>query len=101
VDANKRDGILLETAKTFDQKVEHADSCVRNLGIRFTTVVDNLDNKVELAYAGWPDRLYLIGKDGRIAWKGEPGPKGFKPPELEAAIETELKRLDRRVTETK
>ena len=77
--------------------MEHADSCVRNLGIRFTTVVDNLDNKVELAYAaGWPDRLYLIGKDGRIAWKGEPGPKGFKPPELEAAIEAEWMRLSRR-----
>jgi len=31
--------------KTFNQKVQHADSCVRNLSIKFTTVVDNLDNR--------------------------------------------------------
>jgi hypothetical protein len=42
------------------------------------------------AYNALPDRLYLIGKDGRIAFKGGHGPLGFKPAELEAAIETEL-----------
>jgi len=47
---------------------------------------------VELDYAGWPDRLYLIGKNGRIAFKGGPGPKGFLPAELEAAIKAELRR---------
>ena len=92
VKANERDKVFLQSAKTFDQKEENADACVRNLGIKFTTVVDNFDNKVELTYAGWPDRLYLVGKDGRIAWKGGPGPKEFKPPDLEAAIESELKR---------
>jgi len=47
---------------------------VRNLGITFATVVDNMDNQVELNY-GWPDRLYLVGMDGRIAFKGGPGVK--------------------------
>ena len=92
VPANQRDGVLLETAKTFDDKEENAAACVRNLGIKFTTVVDNMDNQVELNYAGWPDRLYLVGVNGRIAWKGGPGPQGFKPPELEAAIQAELQR---------
>jgi hypothetical protein len=50
-----------------------------------------MDAQVELNYMGWPDRLYLIGKDGRIAWKGDPGPQGFKPPLLESAIEKEIK----------
>ncbi len=90
--ANKRDGIELASAKDFGQKEEHATSCVRNLGIKFTTVVDEMDAKVEGNYAGWPDRLYLIGRDGRVAWKGAPGPAGFKPPELEAAIQKELSR---------
>src|SRR4051794_9477999 len=81
---NEEDGIRLTAAKTFGEKEETADACVRNLGIGFTTVVDNMDNQVELEYAGWPDRLYLIGKSGRIAFKGGPGPKGFLPAELEA-----------------
>ena len=90
--ANEKAGILIESAKTFDEKQEHATACVRNLGIKFTTVVDGMDNRVELNYAGWPDRLYLVGKDGHIAWKGDPGPQGFKPPELEAAIQAALQR---------
>ena len=70
----------------------NASSCVRNLGIKFTAVVDNMDAKVELNYMGWPGRLYLIGKDGRIGWKGNPGPQGFQPPQREAAIQKELQK---------
>ena len=53
-------------------------------------LVDTIDNRVERAYSGFPDRLYLIGRDGRIAFQGGPGPFGFKPDELERAIEHEL-----------
>jgi hypothetical protein len=88
---NVRDGVLLSAAKDFGEKEGYASSCVRKLGIKFATVVDNMDAKVELNYMGWPDRLYLVGKDGRIAWKGGPGPQGFQPPMLEAAIQKELK----------
>ena len=44
------------------------------------------------AYGAWPDRLYLVGRDGRIAFQGGTGPFGFLPEELEAAIEEELDR---------
>jgi len=87
-----RDGALLATANTQDEKDSHADVCIRTLDIRFPTLVDKLDNKVELAYAGWPDRLYLIGVDGRVAYKSGPGPAGFIPSELESAITRTLKR---------
>lgn len=90
--ANVRDNILLEYAKTEEQKDEYASSCVRNLGIEFPAVVDALDNAVERSYTAWPDRLYLIGKDGKIKYKSAPGPRGFRPPELEAAIKLELSR---------
>ena len=49
-----------------------------------------VDNAVASAYGGWPDRLYLIRRDGRIAYQGGEGPFGFKPDELEQAIEREL-----------
>ncbi len=53
-------------------------------------VVDGVENAVASAYGGWPDRLYLIGKDGRIAFQGGEGPFGFKPEALASAIEREL-----------
>jgi type I thyroxine 5'-deiodinase len=87
VQANLRDQVLLESAKSFEHKEENASACVRKLDIRFPTLIDNLDNKVELAYSAWPDRLYLIGKDGKIVYKSAPGPAGFRPSELESAIE--------------
>jgi type I thyroxine 5'-deiodinase len=51
-----------------------------------------LDDTVNKAYSGWPDRLYLVGKDGQVAYKGGPGPSGFKPLELELAIQKALQR---------
>ncbi len=44
------------------------------------------DNGVERAYTGWPDRLYVIDRDGRIAYKSAAGPFGFKPAEVEASL---------------
>ena len=64
-----------------------AGSCVRKLGIKFPAVLDGFDNSVEKAYTGWPDRIYLIDKEGRIAYKSKPGPFGFKPEELRIALE--------------
>jgi hypothetical protein len=53
-------------------------------------VVDGIDNAVASAYGGWPDRLYLVGRDGTIVYLGGEGPFGFKPDELEQAIEAHL-----------
>jgi hypothetical protein len=53
-------------------------------------VVDRVDNAVASAYGGWPDRLYLIRSDGRIVFQGGEGPFGFKPEELERALEREV-----------
>jgi hypothetical protein len=49
-------------------------------------VLDGFDNKTESAYTGWPERIYLIDRNGRIVYKSKPGPFGFKPEELEGAL---------------
>ncbi len=38
-----------------------------------------------LAYGG-PDRLYVVGLDGRIAYKSRPGLFGFKPDEVRGSL---------------
>jgi hypothetical protein len=60
------------------------------LEVSIPTLIDGIDNKVGSDYAGMPDRLYLVGRDGRIAYKGARGPWGFRPAELETAIRKEL-----------
>jgi hypothetical protein len=92
MEQNVEEGILLPSPKSLEEKQGHALMCVRDLNIKFTALVDNMDNKVEQAYTAWPIRLYLVGKDGRIAWKGKPGPDGFLPAELAVAIEEAIER---------
>lgn len=89
---NEREGITLSSAQSMDQKEEHADICIVKLDMKFPTLVDGMDNRIELAYGGWPDRLYLIGQDGRVAYKSAPGPSGFIPSQLESAIKTAIAR---------
>lgn len=67
-----------------------AGRCESTLKYGIRTYVDEMDDAVNKAYAGWPTRLYLIGKDGSVVYAGGLGPFGFKPAELEKAIENHL-----------
>ena len=58
--------------------------------MRRPTLIDDAANEVNRAYAAWPDRLYVIGTDGRVAYQGGPGPAGFRPDEVEAWLQTNL-----------
>ncbi len=78
VPANVRDSVLFEDPKTLEQRRTVAGACVKTLGIRFPALVDSLDDAVENQYAGWPDRIYVVGLDGKIVYKGDPGPRGFR-----------------------
>jgi type I thyroxine 5'-deiodinase len=84
--SNIRDGVVFRNPRSEDERSQRADSCVRTLGVRIPALIDGMDNAVEQAYTGWPDRLYLIDRAGRVAYKSRPGPFGFKPSGLEAAI---------------
>lgn len=55
-----------------------------------------MENSTDLAYSALPDRLYLIGAEGTIVYRSGPGPMGFKPDELEAAIADYLDGASRR-----
>ena len=84
--ANERDKVVYESPRNADERANLAGVCVRNLGIEFPSVVDCFDNSTDTAYTGWPDRLYVIDRDGRVAYKSAPGPFGFKPDDMERAL---------------
>ena len=86
MESNVRDKVVFASPKDFDERALVAGTCVRKLGIKFPAVIDGFKNTAERAYTGWPDRIYLIDANGRIAYKSRPGPFGFKPEELKAAL---------------
>jgi hypothetical protein len=87
---NRRAGVRVLDPTTAEQREEVAHTCALRMRIKIPVLVDAIDNAVASAYGGWPDRLYLVGRDGRVAFQGSEGPFGFKPPDLEAAIRVEI-----------
>jgi hypothetical protein len=69
---------------TVEERGATAKQCTAALKLSMPTLIDGADNAVNRAYAAWPDRLYVIGVDGKIAYQGGPGPGGFKVAEVEA-----------------
>ena len=86
LDDNVEDEVLVTSTKTLDERVNVAGVCMTKLGIELPALIDGPDDAVERAYTGWPDRLYVIDRDGRIAHKSAAGPFGFKPAEVEATL---------------
>lgn len=81
---------ILQT-DSLEARAENAKACVATLKLSVPTVIDMEDNKVNAAYAGWPDRMYVVGVDGKVAYKGGPGPAGFKPAEVEDWLKKNVK----------
>ncbi len=73
--------------KTMEERRQVAARCESALQYGIPTLVDEIDDPVNRAYAAIPTRLYLIGMDGRVVYAGGLGPFGFKPQELKVAIE--------------
>jgi type I thyroxine 5'-deiodinase len=85
--SNIRDKVIFRTPQNFEERTNVASSCVRKLDIKIPAVVDDMNNSTERAYTGWPDRIYLIDRDGRVAFKTKPGPFGFKPSQLDSHLQ--------------
>ncbi len=82
---------ILEDPTTLAERQDVAKTCLTRLELEpMPMVVDTIDDAACRAYDAWPDRLYLIARDGRVAYQGGPGPDGFFPEELQSAILEEL-----------
>jgi len=74
--------IVPQTA-TLAERLKHLRQLIALTGLTMPAVMDDEEDSVKEAYAAWPDRMYVIGTDGRVAFQGAPGPAGFRVPDLE------------------
>lgn len=86
MESNIRDQVVFASPKNEEERTSVAGACIRKLGIKIPAVVDEFGNSTELAYTGWPDRIYLIDASGKVVFKSKPGPFGFKPNDLAAEL---------------
>jgi hypothetical protein len=80
----------LRDPQTIEERRQVAGQCEAAMQYGIRTYVDEMDDAVMTTYAAWPERLYLVDTQGRIAYAGGLGPWGFKPGELKEAIDETL-----------
>ena len=84
------DGAVLNQQTTLDERRQQALETVRRLGLGLPLLLDEMDNRASVAFAAWPERLVLVGADGRIVYPGSPGPWGFSPEEAREQLVVHL-----------
>jgi hypothetical protein len=82
---------IIPQTSTAAERLKNLEQCVSLLQLTMPALIDSDDNVVNRAYAAWPDRLYAIGTDGKIAFKSGPGPFGFKTADLEEWLRNNVK----------
>lgn len=72
--------------KTLEERQKAARDFARDLKLTLPILVDTIDDRADNLYGGWPDRVYVVDADGKVALKGGLGPFGFIP-SVKAAAE--------------
>jgi alkylhydroperoxidase family enzyme len=86
MESNDRAGISILQPTDHQGRVDVAKKCCSALELPMPLLVDDQDDSVGHAYSGMPDRLYVLDREGRVAYKSGRGPFGFKPGEMEQSL---------------
>ena len=84
---NSVEGLEVSQTQSYAEREAIAEICTTNLDLTLPTVLDKLDNAVEIAYAAFPDRIYVLDADGVVQHKTGPGPMGWDVPGPRATLD--------------
>ena len=91
-DSNLRDAVLFRQHQSYEEREAVADTCSIDLKISLPILIEEMDNSIDEAYGAAPERLYVIGSDGKVIYHGGAGPHFFDLDQWERAIENCLTR---------
>jgi hypothetical protein len=86
------EGAVLKQQTTLEERRQQARETARRLHLSLPLLLDQMDNRANVAFAAWPERLVLVGADRRMVYPGSPGPWGFSPEEAREQLEARLER---------
>ena len=87
MDSNEKEKVCYPQPKTTGDRVRIANDFVRRFRYDIPLAVDSIENRANEAYAGWPERFYIVDERGVIAYKGKTGPFGYHPEEVAQWLE--------------
>lgn len=83
---NVRQGVVYEDPETVAERRRVASDCIAKLGIRIPAILDGMDDAMMHAYNAWPNRVYIVGGDGLVWFKGPWGPQGISGARFEKSL---------------
>jgi hypothetical protein len=83
---NVRQGVVYEDPETDAERRKVASDCIEKLGIRIPAILDGMDDAMMHAYNAWPNRVYIVGGDGLVWFKGPWGPRGISGARFEQPL---------------
>ncbi len=81
---NEKEAVCYPQPRSLSQRVAIANDFAKRFRYEVPLLVDDIDNRGNSLYAGWPERFYIVDARGVIVYKGKPGPFGYHPEEVEA-----------------
>jgi tetratricopeptide (TPR) repeat protein len=88
---NERQEITAMEAASVPERQAHATQCLRTLHLKFRAAVDDLEGTTEKAYAAWPSRTVIVGKDGKVVYNSALLEQDFRATEMERALREALR----------
>ena len=85
-ESNVAEGVIYRQHQSLEEREEVANACSVALRLPFPVLIDEMDNAMDEAYGARPERLYVIGVDGSVAYRGDVGPFFFDLDEWAEAL---------------
>jgi hypothetical protein len=87
VPQNLDDDVIFYQPRSMQERAEIAQACMLQLNLEMPTLLDDIEDSTDTAYAALPERLYVIDTQGKVTFQCGPGPWGFDVEGWQVAIE--------------
>ena len=84
MDSNVKEDVCYPQPTSLADRTKSANDFVKRFHYELPMLIDPIENPANAEYAGWPERFYILDEAGTIVYKGEPGPFGYHPEQVEA-----------------
>ena len=72
--------------RSIDDRKKAATGCAAAAELKVPVLLDDMEDSVSKAYSALPERFFILGTDGKVAYAGGRGPRGVNLDALEASL---------------
>lgn len=72
--------------KTLEDRKKAATGCSAASSLKVPVLLDDMNDTVSKAYSALPERFFILGTDGKVAYSGARGPRGINLDALEKRL---------------